>query len=742
MMRMPCCRVRICSHSWAALVGVAIVVVAEQGCRPSLRTDGVPVAPALAPALAARSGAHPVTAGWLLKHYASFAVALPTLHWLKDGIHLVYEVGDTRTQSQHIELLDARSRRRTILGEGWEPLPSPDGQLIAFLDATPDNGIQLWVMRAHGAERRVLSRVPGGLSQRGFEHAFVWSPDSRFIALSFRPPFRRRQKPIVVADSITPSVVVANAPATEPPDSQLWILDAASGAARLLYSEPALIHDLRWPQGAASDNLLLTSIRYGFEYGGERTTAAIRIVKILDGATRTLTILDGQHQNLNPDIAPDGRRLAITMDFDNAPVASLLTSIGSLSLSGTGQSYPTRLTHDSKLLSARWSRDGARLYALRVYGAYRQVYAIDPASGSIRQITTDPITIDGYALAPDGTEMATIGRDAHGRLLISEVMLDRSTTPRTSRRIAELTGPPPDVQLCEVREIQWRGSQGQLVRGLLLYPLNYRVGDRYPLVVDVHGGGWGSAVRPTYGSLLGNTPLEWQLWAQKGYAVLVPDYSSSGAYGEAAIRELFERHAIYEPDFKDIMAGVNRVIALGVADSTRMAVYGHSAGASLTNWIITHTARFRAAVSYEGLAEVQLSSCIGSVIGCEWNMRWAMGGWPWEKPEVYRRNSATTYAAQARTPTLFLMSDPDHGGIDETGSVQFLYAALRRRGVDTQFVRYLNEGHVLAAPANRSDAFNRAVAWIDSHLSGGATSAFSTGRWAARRSSDIWLAGR
>jgi dipeptidyl aminopeptidase/acylaminoacyl peptidase len=97
-----------------------------------------------------------------------------------------------------------------------------------------------------------------------------------------------------------------------------------------------------------------------------------------------------------------------------------------------------------------------------------------------------------------------------------------------------------------------------------------------------------------------------------------------------------------------------------------------------------------------------------------------MGGWPWERPDVYRRNSATSYAAQARTPTLFLMADPDHGGIDETGGVQFLYAALRRHGVETQFVRYLNEGHVLAAPANRRDAFNRAVWWIDCHLAGDA----------------------
>lgn len=700
------------------LVFAVLLVATEQGCRLTSPVERA----SLASSLAARGGSRSVTASWLLEHYATFAVARPTLHWLGNRRQLVYEIRDPSETTPRIELLNVDDGERRVLGAGWEPQPSPDGQLIAFLDDSPDAGIQIWTMRADGSERRVLSSVPGGLSERGFEHAFAWSPDSRQLTLAFRPPFRRREKPTVVPDNVISSAVIANAPTAQPFDSQLWIIDVVTGKRRLLYSESALIHDLRWPHGGPG-SLLVTSIRYGFEYGGERTIAAIRTISIDNGASRTLAVLDGQHQNLEPDVAPDGHRIAITMDFDNQPVANLLTSIGILDQSETTRRYPTQLTRDAKLLSARWSNDGRRLYALRVYGAYRQLYVVDPVTGSMRQLTADPITIDAYALAPDGREIAAIGRDAHGRLIISELSVDGPGRFWKSRGISELAGPPPDLRLGEVSEIEWRGGQGELVRGLLLYPLNYRPGNRYPLVVDVHGGGWGSAVRPTYGSLLGNTPFEWQLWASKGYAVFVPDYGSSGAYGESAIRERFTGHAIYAPDFNDIMAGVDRVIALGVADSARMAVYGHSAGASLTNWIITHTIRFRAAVSYEGLAEIQLSSCIGSVIGCEWNMRWAMGGWPWERPDVYRRNSATSYAAQARTPTLFLMADPDHGGIDETGSVQFLYAALRRHGVETQFVRYLNEGHVLAARANRRDAFNRAVWWIDSHLEGDAARA-------------------
>ena len=210
-----------------------------------------------------------------------------------------------------------------------------------------------------------------------------------------------------------------------------------------------------------------------------------------------------------------------------------------------------------------------------------------------------------------------------------------------------------------------------------------------------------------------STPLEWQLWAAKGYMVFVPEFRSSGAFGHLAITKgLMQENDEVARDVSDIVAGIDTLAARGLVDLERTVAMGNSAGARRANWLTVATHRFRAVVSKEGWADDFFSSGVFS-LGRVTVMH---GGTPVEVPERYMRNSAIFHARGATTPTLFLMGNPEEGGADRLLTVRWLYNALRAQGVEAQYVTYPDEGHGFVRPANRRDMLERVTRWIERHL--------------------------
>jgi dipeptidyl aminopeptidase/acylaminoacyl peptidase len=194
-----------------------------------------------------------------------------------------------------------------------------------------------------------------------------------------------------------------------------------------------------------------------------------------------------------------------------------------------------------------------------------------------------------------------------------------------------------------------------------------------------------------------------------GYAVLVPEFRSSAAFGHQAITDDRIHHDLVARDVADIVAGVDSLIAEGLIDPERTAVFGHSAGGRRANWLTVSTHRFRAVVSKEGWADEWLMSGVETLA----RLQEMYGGPPVLVPENYQKDSALFHARGATTPTLFLMGNPQHGGVDRYDTVRWLHNALRAQGVQSQYISYPDEGHVLMRRANRLDALERTAAWID-----------------------------
>jgi dipeptidyl aminopeptidase/acylaminoacyl peptidase len=219
-------------------------------------------------------------------------------------------------------------------------------------------------------------------------------------------------------------------------------------------------------------------------------------------------------------------------------------------------------------------------------------------------------------------------------------------------------------------------------------------------VVLVHGGptaAWGDAFEP-WGQLL----------VAKGYAVVYPNIRGSTGYGWNFL--VSNRGDWGGGDFKDLMVGVDTLIARGIADPARLGIAGWSYGGYMASWAITQTTRFKAAVTGAGMSD--LATEYGTEAGPAYD-EWFYG-LPYEKPEGFRKSSPLTFITRARTPTLILQGEEDI--TDPISQSQMLYRALKRYGVGTELVLYPREGHGLQEEKHLVDRMHRVVAWMERWL--------------------------
>ena len=639
---------------------------------------------------------------------AYFSTINVSPEWLPDSRRLVFSLPDPKTPGRFgIESFDTATGRTTPIGEGSDPRPSPDGKAIAFMRGMGEQR-QIWVMDSDGRNPRPLTHYAGGLG--GWAFNYVWSPDAGRLAFSYAPDIaatkaRKEKAGVKDGKSEEPksSVVVYGSAADLPLDSEIWTVDVASGEQKKIGSYQAQLFELSWfPDGK---RLLVYGFRHGTSYRESKDASDVIVIDAASGARKNLVSAGGE--GLVGRVSPDGRRVAFFYDADDVRYPDMYTVAVVPSEGGAVRSLTPKLVSSGRPI---WSPDGRTIYYIAHAGAFTQIFAISPDGGAPKAITTSAATHRNATLSPNGKRLAWYEEAANGKARVVFAGVDGSD-PRT---VANLTPQYDGLRLGDAKEVRWKSSDGLEIAGILVLPPGAAPGRLVPMVVELHGGPIGG--ESVTGQLICVGALERQIWAAKGYAVFAPDYRTSGVYGWDQILAGREKQNFMELDFADIESGVDAMVKAGVADPDRIVVGGHSYGAVETEWIITHSHRYKAAVAYEGGPDWYRAYGDLYSVGGNTTLTWQFRGRPWEVPENYFKNSALYMATGVTIPTLFIVGD----GVDYGGSYaspyEYMYSALKQQGVETQMLRYKQEGHVVFKPENVRDLTTRIVTWVDGHL--------------------------
>jgi dipeptidyl aminopeptidase/acylaminoacyl peptidase len=356
-----------------------------------------------------------------------------------------------------------------------------------------------------------------------------------------------------------------------------------------------------------------------------------------------------------------------------------------------------------------WNASAKRLIATGFAAGDGVLYEIDVDAHSQRELWRAPQTIWANSLMSFAPGDVGISLSRDGRQ--SAVIRQSYTSPPEIETGApgkwkKITAFNANVRPMTGKSanVFWQSDEFN-IQGMLVSPPVVEPGKRYPMVVHVHGGP-AFAHYPVFPAGAGAYDA---VLASRGYFVFQPN--PRGSYGQGAA---FARGNVRDfgyGDLRDILRGMDAVIAQAPVDPKRVGIAGWSYGGYMTMWAITQTDRFAAAVSGAGLSNWQ--SYYGTNNIDTWMLPF-FGASVYDDPKVYERSSPMTFIKNVHTPTLLLGGDRD-AEVPITQSYEY-WNALRRHGVTTEFVVYPDEGHAFRKHENQADVMTRVVGWFDRFL--------------------------
>ncbi|MBL8264720.1 S9 family peptidase, partial [Steroidobacter sp.] len=393
--------------------------------------------------------------------------------------------------------------------------------------------------------------------------------------------------------------------------------------------------------------------------------------------------------------SPDGRRVAYAQGTPTKYSQYPFQQIAIAPLNGGHVVLPTAaLDRDTTL--PRFSEDGRFVDFLIADSLSGQLGRVAIGGGPVQRLIAGDRTVGSFSRAAKRTAV-----------LITDSHTPKEIYAWEQGRLRQLTHHNRDwlqnVEFGAAERIEFSGVDGVPVHALLIKPPGYRAGQKYPLITWIHGG---SYARDGFGFY-----LDMQLFAARGYVVLQVNYRGSSGRGVEFGRGI---HADWgNKDRTDVLAGVDYLVAQGIADPDRLGVGGWSYGGILTNYIIAKDTRFKAAISGAGFGNL-LSHYGTSEHIVQLDAELAR---PWDNPQQWLDLSYPFFSAnRIRTPTLYVSGQNDFN-VPVAGSEQ-MYQALKSLGTPTQLVIYPNETHRIGKSSVRRDLLERYLAWYARYLQG------------------------
>jgi dipeptidyl aminopeptidase/acylaminoacyl peptidase len=574
-----------------------------------------------------------------------------------------------------------------------DPRWSPSGTQLAYLAKDAAKTVQLYVVSSSGGTARQTTHVAKDVEQ------YAWSPDGTQLAYvtedgPLKPRAAARHDDLwEVHDD---GFLTVN----EPRPSHLWLVNAGGGTPRrlthgswsVLEADPPFVGAAIDPSWSADG----TTIAFTMQANAHDSDSDRTSIATVDVATGAVTKLDGRTQyEYQPIFAPYGTQLAYLFPHGPGPISVL-----DLFVSGYGRNADMTTELDRDVWFATWL-PGNRLAMLASEGPRQALFVQTLPIGNLQRVPLGELVPTEISAAGNGAIAMIAGAS---NLLPEIYVLDSlGTAPRklTSLNAAAVA----KLAFGRSEEITWTAPDGERSDGILTYPIGYQPGKKYPLVLRIHGG-------PEASTTMGYEDLR-QLFASHGYLVLQPNYRGSDNLGSA------HEHAIFrDPGAgpgNDVTAGVAAVEAMGIVDTSREAVTGHSYGGYLTAWLIGHSHTWRCAVIGDGAFDWVETYDLSATGNLAW-ARDSLGGSPWlpENAALYRDGSPITYVNDMKTPTRLISGTADEQvPVSESYA---LYHALNDLGVPVSFVAIPGAKHFPKDPVH-IEGYNRATLdWVDRYL--------------------------
>jgi len=633
-------------------------------------------------------------------------------------------------------------RRLTAGARDTAPRWAPDGKRIAFVRASERDGRtqpgQLYLLSMEGGEARALTELTAGADNP------EWSPDGTRLAFTsateYKDPkastearpagekksdvqvvtravYRENGNPGYVDNERRTHIFTISGLGSDTPPTPFPKVPAPTQLTDGEFSEGGL----EWaPDGS---KIYFVSTRVAEPYFEEKG-AELYAVPAAGGAIAKIASIEGSIGNVS--VSPDGSKIAFVGSLRGVPIRSYSQSDLWLTSSAPG-STPKNLTADYDFDIASgiggdqaaprgqnrkpivWSKDGASVFLVSAEKGSSNLKRVSIATGKLEPLTTGEHDVVAFSAAGDASKIAaTVSTQSNiGDLSIVDVAGSRqpSTLATQITRVNEELF--KDIQQSTPEEIWYKSFDGRNIQGWILKPPDFDASKKYPLILEIHGGPH---------SAYGNTYTHEFMWmAAKGYVVLFTNPRGSTTYGQD-FGNIIQYHYPGD-DYKDLMAGVDEILKRGYIDANRLGVTGGSGGGLLTNWTITQTQRFKAAVAQRDIAD--------------WSGFWYTADFtlfqptwfrkaPWEDPQDFAARSPITHIAKVTTPLMLVNGDTDYRTPASDGG-EMMFRALKYRKIPTVMVRFPRENHELSRsgePWHRVERLRHIVGWMDQWLQG------------------------
>ncbi|MEO2158850.1 MAG: S9 family peptidase [bacterium] len=628
--------------------------------------------------------------------FAIHAVANPKIS--HDEKWVAYTV---RTTS--LELEESETRLWMISTNGGDPIPmtskgysvsniewSPNGHHLSFTATKNSEKSQVWTLDLRGGEAQQITSVDQGVQ------SYTWSPDGSKLLLTLQDLEEESEEEKSTADPwvITRLQIKRDGRGylTSDRHSHLYVFDIETEELVQMTSGP-------WDESQPSwspDGKLVAFVSNRTEDPDTNSNSDIWIVSSdnTDEGQTLLQVTTYPGSDSSPSWSPDGEWITYVTDDTDPQFSSLSVNQLAVVPSEGGSRILVHSGLDRNVRSPRFDSEGENILVSIEDSGERYLGKINLKTSDTERISDEKYSMSSFSTAPSGTT-AVILSNPHlpGEIFLIDRDHQRQLTQTNDAFLKTR-------ELSKVTNIHFPSKDGTLIEGWVFTPPGYDSSLRYPTILRIHGGPNGM-----YGV---NFNFEAQFLAANGYVVLLTNPRGSSGYGQDFSMALWQQWGI--PDFEDVMGGVDYVLGAGYSDPNRLGVGGWSYGGILTNYVITKSERFSAAIT---------GASMGLLVANFGHDHYQLGnerewGLPWETREIWENLSPFNSIGKVRTPTLVMGGEKDWN-VPIQNSEQ-IYQALRRMGVPTQLIVYPGQPHGLRVPSYQKDRLERYLQWYDKWL--------------------------